>query len=337
MQVNKLQATFFALLAALLYAINMPFSKLLLSEVSPVFMASFLYLGAGIGIGILYALLGSKKQARQALSKSDLPFTLGMIVLDILAPIFLMIGLQTASSASASLLNNFEIVATTVIALVVFRELVSKRLWVAIVLIIVSSILLTVEDFSSLSFSIGSLFVILACICWGFENNCTRMLASKNTYEIVFLKGIFSGLGSFVVAFLVGETLPHVAYILLTLLLGFVAYGLSIFFYIQAQDVLGASKTSAYYATAPFIGTFLSFVIFRTAISASYLVSLVIMIFGTILVVVDTFAVQHAHVHTHSKRNHHGKCKTYTHSHAHSHNTAHDLQAQHAHHHLHIS
>ena len=50
----KLRSTLFALVAALLYAINMPFSKLLLNKIEPVFMASFLYLGAGIGIGIIY-------------------------------------------------------------------------------------------------------------------------------------------------------------------------------------------------------------------------------------------------------------------------------------------
>ena len=294
----KLKATLFALAAALLYAINMPFSKLLLNKIQPVFMASFLYLGAGVGIGIIYFLYGKKKEEKEAsLSKSDLPFTLGMIILDILAPIFLMIGLQTANSANASLLNNFEIVATTIIALVVFKEVVSKRLWLAILLITLSSILLTVNDFSSLQFSYGSIFVVLACICWGFENNCTRMLASKNTYEIVMLKGIFSGIGSLIIAFIIGEHLPGIEYILLTLVLGFVAFGLSIFLYIKAQDTLGASKTSAYYATSPFIGAFISFIVFNTSMTSTFILACIIMIIGTIMVVQDTFVVTETHTH----------------------------------------
>ena len=44
------------------------------------------------------------------------------------------------------------------------------------------------------------------------------------------------------------------------LLLGFVAYGLSIFTYVRAQKTLGAVKTSAFYAIAPFAGAVLSFV-----------------------------------------------------------------------------
>ncbi len=42
-----------------------------------------------------------------------------------------------------------------------------------------------IEDRSGFCFSIGSLFVLLACVCWGFENNCTRMLSDKNPLEIV--------------------------------------------------------------------------------------------------------------------------------------------------------
>lgn len=292
MKTVKLSATLFAFVAAILYAINVPISKLLLDDVGPVFMASFLYLGAGIGMGLIYLLFAKKsKSKRENLSKSDLPYTIGMIVLDIVAPIFLMIGLKTANSATASLLSNSEIVVTTIIALVIFKEFVSKRLWVAIALITISSILLTVDDFSNLQLSYGAAFVVLACTCWGFENNCTRMLASKNTYEIVVIKGLCSGAGSFIVALVINETLPSMIHIGVTLILGFVAFGLSIFFYIKAQDVLGASKTSAYYATSPFIGALVSFIIFKTGVSYTYIIASVIMIVGTVLVVRDTFNV----------------------------------------------
>lgn len=338
MQPSKLKAMLFALVAAVLYAINMPFSKMLLLEIEPVFMASFLYLGAGIGIGAMYLLFGkSKAQKQTKLSAKDLPFTLGMIILDILAPILLMIGLNTVNSATASLLNNFEIVATTIIALVIFKEVVSKRLWFAIVLITISSILLTVEDFASLQFSYGSIFIILACICWGFENNCTRMLATKNTYEIVILKGIFSGLGSFVVALIIGESLPAFGLICATLLLGFVAFGLSIFFYVKAQDTLGAAKTSAYYATSPFIGTLISFIIFRDSVTLMFVVACLIMIAGTVVVVVDSLIISHSHVHEHCVYEDNKPIRYYTHAHAHNHfHNNHPLSTV-AHSHIHIA
>ena len=82
-----------------------------------------------------------------------------------------MIGIRQTSAANASLLNNFEIVATSLIALFIFKESISKKLWLGIVLVTISSMILSVQDMSSFSFSTGSLFVLIACICWGFENN----------------------------------------------------------------------------------------------------------------------------------------------------------------------
>lgn len=74
------------------------------------------------------------------------------------------------------------------------------------------------------------------------------------------------------------------------MLLGFFAYGLSIFLYVRAQLDLGASKTSAYYAAAPFIGAFLAFVVNGETLSKQYFAALLIMIAGTCLVVRDTLA-----------------------------------------------
>ena len=88
---KKVLAIFFAILAAGLYAINIPLSKLLLNYVEPTMMASYLYLGAGLGIGIVF-LITSKKadDTSEKITKKDMPYVVGMIVLDILAPILLI-------------------------------------------------------------------------------------------------------------------------------------------------------------------------------------------------------------------------------------------------------
>lgn len=278
-----------AILAAALYALNAPVSKLLLQGVQPSMMAALLYLGAGLGMlamGIIRRAAG-KPSAEQHLTRKDWPYTLGMIVLDVLAPILLMIGITRTTAANASLLNNFEIVATSLIALLIFKEKISRRLWGAIVLIVLSSALLTAEDASSLTFSMGSVFVLLASCCWGLENNCTRMLSMSDPQEIVIVKGLGSGLGALIVAFLSGESFPALRYVPAALLLGFVAYGLSIYFYVYAQRHLGAAKTSAYYAIAPFIGVLLSLVIFRDWPGWIFFAALAVMIAATVLVTKD--------------------------------------------------
>lgn len=318
---GKLKSILYALLAAAFYAINVPLSKLLLQHVGETTMAALLYLGAGIGIGILSLFNRKDRQRSEKLSKNDLPYVIGMIVLDIAAPILLMLGISKGSSANASLLGNFEIVATTVIALVAFREAVSKRLWIAIALITLASALLSFEGSESFRFSIGSLFVLLAATCWGLENNCTRKISSKSTYEIVILKGIFSGLGALIIGLIRREPFPAIGYIAAALLLGFVAYGLSIFLYVRAQSVLGAAKTSAYYAVAPFVGALLSFVILRERLSWLYFAALLVMLGGAALVVVDTLKRNHAHLHVHTfTHTHDGSTHTHTVAHTHDHN-----------------
>lgn len=191
-----------------------------------------------------------------------------------------MTGLNATTAANASLLNNFEIVATAVIALVVFREKISLRLWSGILFVTLSCMLLSFEDISSLRFSCGSLLVLLAAVCWGFENNCTRMISSKDPLQIVLLKGVFSGLGSIVIGLCVGERVSVLWSVLAVCAVGFVAYGLSIYFYVYAQRLLGAARTSAYYAVAPFIAAIFSLLIFKELPTVSYYVSLVFMAIG---------------------------------------------------------
>ena len=333
MEQNKLKAIMFAFLAAVFYAINVPISKVLLQHVGPTTMAALLYLGAGIGIGMMSLFNKKDREKAESLTKAELPYIVGMIVLDIAAPIFLMLGISYGSSANASLLGNFEIVATTVIALILFKEAVTKRLWVAIGLITLSSILLSFEGTDSFHFSYGSLLVIMANVCWGLENNCNRELSSKSTYQIVMLKGLCSGLGALVIALIKRESFPGIGYIAIALALGFVAYGLSIFMYVRAQNVLGAAKTSAYYAVNPLIGALLAFVFLSESLSWMYVIALIVMVFGSALVVVDTFIRQHDHEHQHTFTHSHGG-STHTHTVRHSHVHKHYLtEEKHRHRH----
>ena len=333
MEQNKLKAIMFAFLAAVFYAINVPISKVLLQHVGPTTMAALLYLGAGIGIGIMSLFNKKDREKAESLTKAELPYIVGMIVLDIAAPIFLMLGISYGSSANASLLGNFEIVATTVIALILFKEAVTKRLWLAIGLITLSSILLSFEGTDSFHFSYGSLLVIMATVCWGLENNCTRELSSKSTYQIVMLKGLCSGLGALVISLIKKETFPGFGYIAIALALGFVAYGLSIFMYVRAQNVLGAAKTSAYYAVNPLIGALLAFVFLSESLSWMYVIALIVMAIGSALVVVDTFIRQHDHEHQHAFTHTHGG-STHTHTVRHSHVHKHYLtEEKHRHRH----
>ena len=320
----KSSSTIFAILAAALYALSAPVGKVLLDHAGAAMMAAFLYLGAGLGL----ALWGRIVPDREAspITRQDLPYILGMILLDIAAPILLMLGLQRTGSANASLLNNFEIVATSLIAWLLFREKLSRRLSFAIVLVTFASIVLGYEGSESLRFGAGSALVLAAACCWGLENNCTRMLSRCSSVQITTIKGIFSGLGSLIVAFCAGESLPGLRWIPAILLLGFVAYGLSINFYIKAQKELGAAKTSAWYSIAPFLGVVFGIVLLGERPDGRFFLGLGLMVLATLLMVFDTISLQHTHehAHTHCHEHRHGdQLHTHEHIHIHAHNHVH--------------
>ena len=279
----------FALLNAVLYALCMPFSQLLLKHVHPLFLSALLYGGVVVGMGLIKAIqrMARVQEHEQKLGREDVPYIAAVIPCGICATVLLMSGIEHASAANASLLNNFEIVSTGILAMLLFKERISRRLWIAIILVTIASIILSFKDTSSLSFSFGSVLVLGSCVCWGFENNLTRRLSGKDPVEVVIVKALGAGAFAAVIAFCAGEHIPEMKYVLLSLLLGFVSYGLSNFCYINAQRTLGAAKAAAFYAVSPFVGTVLSLVLFRTMPSQTFIVAFPIMAAGAYLAATD--------------------------------------------------
>ena len=204
-------------------------------------------------------------------------------------------------------------VATSVIAALFFRESIGKRIWFAIGIITAASILLSIDfsDSSTWRFSTGSLLVLGACCCWGLENNCTRKMSAKSPAQIVILKGFGSGGTALVMALIAGDRIPDKpAVIAAAPTLGFLAYGLSIYFYVKAQRFLGASRTSAYYAAAPFAGVILSMLILKEYPSWTFHIAFLLMAAGVVLSVFE----KHNHLHRHG---------LLMHNHAHCHDDMH--------------
>lgn len=282
-------AIWYALISALLYAIYTPAAKALGLSVPPAYLTAYLYLGSGIGLGILYLLF--KKQFQQnekSIDRSDVKDLSLVIVLNVAAGILLNIGIKLSSAVSMSLVGNFEIVATSIIAALFFSERVSRRLWIGIIIIFIASIVLSF-DAHNLKISWGIIFGLLATVFWGLENNFTRKLSVKNPIQVVIVKGLGVGIGSYLVALIARETMvKNINVIMICLVLGFFSFGLSILLYVISQRFLGAAKTSAYYAVSPFIAVILSLVFLHEAITGQFILALILMIAGISIVVVDT-------------------------------------------------
>ncbi len=318
-----------ALIAALFFGASAPIAKLLLGDdIAPIFLAAFLYLGSGTGTFLVRLTQRMRSKDVEAdIKLPDIKWLAGAIISGgILAPIVLMISLQNTLASTASLLLNFEGVGTTLIALLFFKEAISRRAWTAIIVITLASIFLSTNLGEGFGLSLGALGIILACVLWGVDNNFTRNISGKDPLAIVAWKGLVAGTFSFLLAFFLGNELPSLSIILGTLALGFVSYGLSTMLFIRSMRGLGAARTSALYGTAPLAGVLLSIVIFGEFPSFLFVIAAILMIGGALLLINE----EHSHSHTHTAMFH-----DHSHSHddsAHGHDTAMEV---HSHEHEH--
>ncbi len=297
----------YAVLAAALFGASTPFSKVLVGEMDPILLAALLYLGAGAGLFLLgKGLRPTRAPAQEAsLGRSDYPWLLGGILTGgVLAPISLLAGLQLTPAATAALLLNFELVATALLAAVVFSESVGTRALAAVAVIAGAGVVLTWHGAAS-GFTPGALGVIAACILWGIDNNLTRKISGKNPLTIAVAKGLGAGGISLALAMIVRAPFPGFGPAAAALAVGFVTYGLSILFFVLALRDLGAARTSAYFASAPFIGAIASLLFFREVPGMQFLVALPLFLVGIFLLLGERHAHRHLHerlVHTHRHR-----------------------------------
>lgn len=327
---SQLYPTLQALLAAALFGISSPISKALLGEVEPIPMAALLYLGSGVGTWLLMRF--QVRDAEAKLTRTDAPWLAGALLAGgVAAPIVLMFSLQVTPAATAALLLNFESIATTLIAGLVFHESVGKRTWLSISLIFVSSVLLSLDPQSEWGFSAGALGILTACAFWGIDNTFTRNISAKNPLTIVMVKGFGAGAFSLVLALLVGQRLPALGPLLGALAVGAVSYGLGITIYIHALRGLGAARTGALYSTAPFIGMVFSFLLFREPPTVQFVVAFVVMVIGTWLLVTEV----HGHTHLHPAAAHEHRHPHDDLHHDHVHDGAGTAAGLHSHQHAH--
>jgi Permeases of the drug/metabolite transporter (DMT) superfamily len=339
----KFSAKMMACFAALLFGASAPLSKLLLNDVMPMPLASLLYLGCGLGVLIFKCakkIFGRREQAEAVITKKDVPWLAGIILAGgTAAPIILMYSLKATPAATASLLLNFEAVSTALIAAIVFKESLGKRVWASIALITIAAAVLTWSGSGEWGFSLGAVGIIAACGLWGIDNNLTRNVSLKDPLMITAIKGTGAGIVSLILSLFAQSAFPSFSLILLALLLGAFSYGFSIVLFIIAMRHLGAARAGAFFGTAPFIGTIISIVIFGEAPALQFYISLPLMIVGAVLILGERHSHRHIHefvAHDHKHR-HDGLHHVHPHENGvsgeHAHPHVHD-RLEHAHPHL---
>lgn len=306
-----------ALAAAALFGLSTPLAKLLVGTIPPLLLAGLLYAGSGIGLALLIALRALRSQpiTEAPLVRRDVPWLAGAVLAGgVFGPILLMLGLTHTSASTASLMLNLEGVLTAIIAWVVFRENVDRRVFLGMVAIIAGSVLLSWQRQTPTEVPWGALAIAGACLCWAIDNNLTRQVAGGDPMQIAAIKGGVAGTINVLLALVMGYRFPSALPLLATGVLGFVGYGLSLVLFVLALRGLGTARTGAYFSTAPFLGAALSLLLFTEHPDMAFWLAGGLMAIGVWLHVSEN----HDHLHEHHKL-------------MHNHQHRHDAHHQHAH------
>ncbi len=251
----------YAFIAAFLFGASTPLSKLLLAKTNPWFLAGILYLGAGIGILILMMIrsLLHKNHSQVSLTQKDIPWLVGTTFFGgILAPVLLMHGLITTEAASASLFLNTEVVFTVLIAWFIFKERFNRRIFMGIFFIVLGGFILSWVPHPSIRHLVGPFFIVGACLCWGIDNNITRKISASDPLQITIIKSLVAGATNLFLGIMFHAQFSSFSVLLITSILGFLSYGLSLLCFILALRYIGTSRAGALFSLAPFVGTGLS-------------------------------------------------------------------------------
>ena len=335
-------AILFAFVSAALFGLSTPAAKALLDSMHPAVLAGLLYCGAGIGVALLRRLrarsIGGTRAREVALGRHDVPWLAGAIVSGgVAGPLLLMIGLAQTSAASASLLLTFEGAATALIAWLFFGENYGSRLVLGLIFLLAGGAALAWSGVPTLDATIGPLAIVGACIAWALDNNFTRKVSLADPLQIVEIKGLVAGPVNLALGLWASSSVPALATSLIAMAVGFVGYGVSLVLFVLALRDLGTARTSAYFATAPFLGALAAVIALGDAASLQLAVAGVLLAVGVWLHLTERHEHEHVHeltfhAHPHVHDGHHQHAHRQSdpsgepHTHVHEHG-----QSKHAH------
>lgn len=335
-----------ALLSAVLFGAGTPLAKVLLGGVNPWLMAGLLYCGSGAGL-LLVRLV--RRAPRVRLSRAELwPLAGAVAAGGIVGPVLLMLGLSLMPASGASLLLNAEAVFTVLLAWLAFRENVDRRILLGMAAIVAGAVLLSVPSAVSLGSPWPAAAVLGACLAWGLDNNLTRKVALTDATWLAAVKGCVAGPVNLALGLAAGAAVPGPGAVAASMLVGFVAYGLSLALFIVGMRQVGTARAGAYFSVAPFFGALLALAM-GEPLTWPLVVAAGLMAVGVWLHLSEQHthahrheAVTHTHWHTHDEHHAHGHAEPvspgtrHNHEHVHEevvHNHDHYPDAHHRHSH----
>lgn len=316
-----------AIISAILFGVSTPISKYLLGYFNEFQLAGLLYIGAAIGT--LPMIVAKWKDGPLKIKdRKNQKYVLGSIVFGgILGTLFLLFGLGFSKASSVSLWLNLELVATSILGVLFFRDHLDKKTWVGILITLSAGILLTLDDGNTGLIAI--ILVAFACICWGLDNHFTSLIDKFNVYQVTFVKGAIAGTTNLLIGTIISGKIPQIYFVLGAVLVGIFAYGLSIVLYIKASHHLGATRSQVVFSSAPFFGFISSWVLLSERVGIIQICSAILMLIA--IWIISKNAHEHHHVHDEIEHIHSHLHDDEHHTHEHFSNT----KKRHTHKHKH--
>ncbi|MCL5949207.1 MAG: DMT family transporter [Candidatus Bathyarchaeota archaeon] len=282
--------------SAILFGLGTTLNKIVLSEVHPTVVAGLIYLFAGLALSIVrftpirkpvMGLLKTPTKTEKKFCRKDVA-TLGLVALSgsIIAPVLFLNRLNQTTAINASLLQNAESLFTVLIALSFLKERYSRKELGAIAILIVGAIFLTTNgQFNQLSLEtllLGNLFILVACLFWGIDNNLSKFLCIKDDLILVAaLKCLIGGVSLLAMDYVLNLNLFMPLSVFPYLLsVGAFSIGFSILFFMLGLKEIGSMRTGAIFSTAALFGAMFAFGILNEPFTAVQVFAGLIMAVG---------------------------------------------------------
>ena len=337
----------YAVFAALLFGAATPASKALLSGLTSFQLAGLLYLGAAIGVA---PVLLKRRRVRlpETSDRRNWLALLGAISAGgICGPVLLLFALRSADAASVSLWLNFELAATALLGVIIFRDNLNLPGWAGVVCTFSGAVVLSFGGGSS-GFAAGAL-VLAACVFWGLDNHLSALIDAITPAESTFWKGLVAGGVNSAIGFAMETQIPSIPLIAAALAVGAFAYGASIALYITSAHALGCTRAQIAFSSAPFFGVLLSALLLDEKLTGGHIGAGLLFVAAVGLLILERHshihehgAMEHEHIHTHGDFHHvhdhielpHPPLHAHRHAHVaevHDHSHTPDLHHRHEH------
>jgi drug/metabolite transporter (DMT)-like permease len=295
-----------AVAAAALFGSVSSLSKPALSDISPVWLASMVYLIAAATMIPIIRVKTQNISLSFSLKRKDYFLIIAVALCGaVIAPTLYFFGVKQGLASNASVLLNGEMVFTVLFAILFFKEKLDRIGYIGVLMIFAGLTIVSVgnslswtlslpsnslqESVSKVRIESGDVFILLATLFWALDNNISKILTQR--VDLAIIVQLKSAIGGIILLMIVAAiSIPIGENINLTQIPNIIALGVggfaaSIFFFLYGLKIIGTIKTIIIFSTSSVFGVVLATMLLHESIDVFKIgISIGIIIIGIYMV-----------------------------------------------------